>query len=232
MRYSTIRRVQRLVAILSFTAFIAIALLVARAVGYDIPVLNALLPPTLIPAVFNRQIVLISGHAGNDSGAVCTDAVGQTTVTEAAINAQVTELVAQRLRRGGADLLVFEEYDDRLAGLQADVLLSIHADSCIAVSGYKAVRYPQSQVAAAADRLVGCLDREYAKATGLPQHANTITHNMTEYHAFRVINPTTPAAILEIGFLGGDQALLTQQPERVAHGIAEGLICFLQPESE
>lgn len=232
MRYSTIHRIQRLVILVSLTALLGIALLVARVVGYNIPGLNALMPQTLVPGLFNRQIALISGHAGNDSGAVCSDAAGKPTITEAAVNAQVVELAAQQLRRGGADLLVLEEYDERLQGLKADVLLSVHADSCIKVSGYKAVRSPDSPIGATADRLVACLDREYAKATQLKPHTDTITHNMTEYHAFRAIDPLTPAAILEIGFLGGDQALLTQHPELVAQGIAQSIICFLQPASD
>ena len=60
----------------------------------------------------------------------------------------------------------------------------------------------------------------------------TITENMTEYHAFRKINPQTPAAILELGFLGGDHDLLVHQPERLARGVGDGLLCFLDPQSQ
>jgi N-acetylmuramoyl-L-alanine amidase len=67
----------------------------------------------------------------------------------------------------------------------------------------------------------------YPAVTGLTKHADTITHNMTEYHAFRKVAPTTPAAILELGFLGGDRELLTTEAERSAQGVAESVRCFL-----
>jgi hypothetical protein len=55
---------------------------------------------------------------------------------------------------------------------------------------------------------------------------------MTDYHAFRVIDRQTPAAIIEMGFLGGDQDLLVNHPEVAAKGIADSLLCFLQQENE
>lgn len=228
MRYKTLHRIQRLLMIIGSAALLAIFLLVARAGGYNVPVLNTLWPQTLVRALFHKQIALISGHAGNDSGAVCTDATGKTTVTEAEVNARVAELTAQNLRRAGADVVILEEFDTRLKGLYADLLLSIHADSCIEASGYKAARYQGSTIRSRVDQLIQCLDQHYAEVTGLQHHANTITHNMTEYHAFRVIDPTTPAAILELGFLGGDQTLLVDHPEVAAQGITESIICFMQ----
>ncbi len=228
MRYKTLHRIQRTLIIIGLAALLAIVLLLARAGGYNVPVLNTLWPQTLVRALFQKQIALISGHAGNDSGAVCTDASGNTTVTEAQVNAAVAEQTAQNLRRAGADVLILEEFDHRLNNLRADLLLSIHADSCIDASGYKAARYQNSIIGSRADQLIDCLDQHYAAVTGLKHHANTITHNMTEYHAFRVIDPTTPAVILELGFLGGDQALLVNHPEVAAQGITESIICFMQ----
>lgn len=105
-----------------------------------------------------------------------------------------------------------QEYDARLEGLQADVLLSLHADSCIEASGYKAAVSEERTTTAGDNRLLQCIDRYYVGATGLPAHPNSVTHDMTQYHAFRRIAPTTPAAILELGFLGGDNALLTRSP--------------------
>jgi N-acetylmuramoyl-L-alanine amidase len=214
--------------IIGFAALLAMALLVARVAGYNVPVLSTLLPQAFVRALFNKQIALISGHAGNDSGAVCIDAAGKTTITEAQVNAKVADLTAQNLRRAGADVLILEEFDPRLKGLHADLLLSIHADSCIDASGYKAARYQSSSISERVDQLIDCIDQHYAAVTGLKHHPNTITHNMTEYHAFRVIDPTTPAAILELGFLGGDQALLVNHPEVAAQGVTESIICFMQ----
>jgi len=53
---------------------------------------------------------------------------------------------------------------------------------------------------------------------------------MTAHHAFRKLDPQTPAAILELGFLGGDQELLTERPEVVAQGVVASLRCFLAGE--
>jgi len=52
---------------------------------------------------------------------------------------------------------------------------------------------------------------------------------MTQYHAWRKIAETTPAAIIEIGFLNGDRAFLTEHTDRVAAGIVKGIDCFLAP---
>jgi N-acetylmuramoyl-L-alanine amidase len=153
-------------------------------------------------------------------------------VTEAAINARVTGLAAERLRRAGADVMILDEYDPRLEGLRAAVLVSLHADSCIEASGFKAAVHAYSAIPAINDRLLTCIEQTYPAATGLPHHPNTVTHNMTEYHAFKRIDPLTPAAIIELGFLGGDQALLLNRPELAAKGVADGILCFLVGEEE
>ncbi|MBU6350934.1 MAG: N-acetylmuramoyl-L-alanine amidase [Chloroflexi bacterium] len=187
--------------------------------------------PGLVVAAWNRPVALISGHAGNDSGAVCTAADGTVTRTEAEINAAVAQRTAERLRRAGADVVVLDEYDERLQGLEAAVLVSLHADSCIDASGYKAAVHTYSVIPETNRRLLACIDAAYPAATGLAFHPNTVTHNMTEYHAFRRIAATTPAAILELGFLGGDGALLTEQPELPARGVSDAILCFLKAQS-
>ena len=50
---------------------------------------------------------------------------------------------------------------------------------------------------------------------------------MTDYHAFRLLAPGTPAIILETGFMYQDRSLLTQQPELPAQGVVDGILCFL-----
>jgi N-acetylmuramoyl-L-alanine amidase len=228
VRYRTLRVAQRLATVITLLTIVSIFLILARVVGYEVPLLNRLIPPGLVDAAFAKQVALISGHAGNDSGAVCTDDAGNVLVTEAQINADVSARVAQRLRRAGADVMLLEEFDPRLEGLQVDVMLSLHADSCIEASGYKAAAASNRALASVDARLVNCIDQAYPAVTGLPHHANTITHDMTNYHAFRTIDPQTPAAIIELGFLGGDQALLVNDPERVAQGVADSLLCFLE----
>lgn len=227
MRHHTLQSIQRYLVIISFLAVLGMGVVALRIAGYDLSIIPTWLPPGLLGVLFNRQIAIISGHAGNDSGAVCTDANGQTLVTEAATVAAIAEAVASQLRRGGAQVSILNEFDSRLDGLQADLLLSLHADSCIDASGYK---FAHSSNPALSPQLLtklsSCFDEHYAETTGLAPHPNTITHNMTDYHAFRKIAPQTPALILEVGFIGGDQSLLVEEPDRVARGITASIRCF------
>ena len=78
------------------------------------------------------------------------------------------------------------------------------------------------------DYLVGCLGARYAEATGIAFDASTITEDMTEYHAFKRVALSTPAAIIETGFMGGDWRVIGQQPDMAARGIADGIVCFLE----
>ena len=176
-----------------------------------------------IPARF--LIGIVSGHRGYDPGAVCDDGL-----TEADVNyAVAVEVVDLLTRRGGqADLL--DEFDERLTDYQADALISIHADSCniLGATGFKTARVTDSAIPEAEDKLVACLNREYATATGLTPHPGSITDGMTDYHAFNQIDPQTPGAIIETGFLLDDRALLAERPKIVARGIAAGILCFLE----
>ncbi len=232
MRHEAIERTQRIFVWVFFLAVIGIGAIAARTAGLDPTGADGLGRQGVNPGAWNKQVALISGHAGNDSGAVCEDANGAPTLQEADVNAAVARLAAERLRQAGADVLILEEYDPRLQGLRADVLLSLHADSCIDESGYKSSRYVGSTIPDVADRLVACVNGQYAATTGLSENVDTITEDMTEYHAFRRIDAETPAAILELGFLGGDGELLANQQELLAKGVADGVICFLDGRVE
>lgn len=225
MRRDALRRLQRIFHLIGFIALAGIVLILAQTFGigdlWDVR-------QGAVLAADEAAVILISGHAGHDSGAVCTDAGGATTLTEAEVNANVADLAAQQLRRAGVKVEVFEEYDPRLDGLKAGLMLSLHADSCINLSGYKAAYYAYSRIPTRGDRILACIDEKYAAATGLTKHPNTVTHNMTEYHAFRKIAPTTPAAILELGFLGGDGKLLTGHVAQAAKGVSNSVLCFLE----
>jgi len=174
------------------------------------------------------RVGIVVGHWKNDSGAVCPDGL-----EEVEINLDVAERTAGLLRRAGYKVDLLAEFDPQLANYEADVFLSIHADSCVnGVSGFKLARLPDSQVAAKTDRLVDAIYREYADVTGLDPHYNTITYDMRDYHAFHEISPETPGAIIEIGFMGEDRDILTRRSDLVARGIARGIIAYLQEERE
>ena len=79
-------------------------------------------------------------------------------------------------------------------------------------------------------RWLRALSSRYKRATGLRFHANTVTRDMTQYHAFGEIDPRTPAIIIETGFLYLDRVILTRRPQQVAQGITDGVLCFLRKE--
>jgi len=174
------------------------------------------------------RVGIVAGHWQNDSGAVCPDGL-----EEVEINLDVAERTVGLLRRAGYRVDLLAEFDPALEGYEADVFLSIHADSCVeGVSGFKIARLPDSRVAEKADRLVDALYREYADVTDLEPHVHTITYDMREYHAFHEISPETPGAIIEVGFMGEDRYLLTRRPDLAARGIARGIIAYLREERE
>jgi N-acetylmuramoyl-L-alanine amidase len=174
----------------------------------------------------STRIGIVAGHWKNDVGAVCPNGL-----KEVDINLDVAERVVLLLRQEGYDAEMLPEFSDRLNGYQAAALVSIHADACNVpeASGFKVARVSSSMVPVLEDRLVACLSEHYARATGLSFHRNSITFDMTEYHAFYEIEPQTPAAIIEIGFMDADSRLLTKRQDRVAQGIVDGLLCFLAP---
>jgi N-acetylmuramoyl-L-alanine amidase len=75
------------------------------------------------------------------------------------------------------------------------------------------------------------MNARYAAITGLQNHSGSITENMTDYHAFNVIDTSTPAAIIETGFLYLDRDLLVNHPDVVANGITAGILCFVRSEN-
>src|SRR5512137_2202425 len=58
------------------------------------------------------RIGIVAGHSGNDSGAVCSDALGGT--REVDINLNVASLVREKLVSQGYDVDLLAEFDPRL----------------------------------------------------------------------------------------------------------------------
>jgi N-acetylmuramoyl-L-alanine amidase len=167
------------------------------------------------------HIGIVAGHSGNDSGAVCPDGL-----TEAQVNRAVAEALARALRWRGATVDLLDEFDPQLDGYTADAFISIHADSCeVDRSGYK-VASPEYG-SEASQRLADCLWERYYTATGLTPDPNTVTNDMRRYHAFSEISPETPAAIIEIGYLRADRAIIAGRPDKAVKGILGGIECFL-----
>jgi len=212
-------------------------------------------PPTILTSDFNERLSLlltpqpadnfggvsnpdelrigiISGHWGSDPGAVCLNGV-----TENEVNLGIAIIVQQQLnaqRKYQVDLL--QEYDPRLNGYQGVLLVSIHNDSCVIsnemTTGFKIARSSEGKNPERAQRLADCMFDRYQKETNLPYHPGSITPDMTDYHAFREIDPNTAGVIIETGFLSNpvDYDLLTLHPEIVATGVVKGILCYLNNE--
>ncbi|NDJ63043.1 MAG: hypothetical protein GYB67_18130 [Chloroflexi bacterium] len=189
--------------------------------------------PTGLPTPNSlRRIGIVSGHRGpeNDPGAVCPDGL-----TEAEINLDVAQRVVSTLRGRGYTVDLLDEFDARLQNYQAEALVSIHANTCQDygefVSGFLiAAPGARTTVRSVDQLLVQCIAQRYHLVTGLQQREG-VTLDMTDYHSFREINPRTPAAILELGFMLGDREILTEAPDLLAQGITDGLLCFLEPSA-
>lgn len=174
------------------------------------------------------RIGIVAGHwGGEDSGAVCTD----TGLTEVEINLEVATLVKEKLAAEGFDVDLLEEFDDLLEGYEALALVSIHADTCQFIddnaTGFKVASALATSRPEKANRLLACIRSRYGDITGLRDHAGSVSPHMSSYHAFNEINAETTAVIIETGFMNLDRQLLTQQPDLIAEGIAQGVLCYI-----
>lgn len=185
--------------------------------------------PTATPPAMPR-IGIVSGHWGNDSGAVCPDGL-----TEAEVNLKIATLTMQDLMKENYQVDLLKEFDPLLMQYDARVLVSIHNDSCNYINddatGFKVAAAQSSAYPEKAARLTACLVDRYSRVTGLRFHYNSITQDMTGYHAFGEINSNTTAAIIETGFLNLDRQILTEKTDLIAQGVTEGILCFLRNEN-
>jgi len=179
-----------------------------------------------------QHIGIVAGHSGNDPGAVCPAELGG--IREVDVNLDIAERVRTLLVAEGYDVDLLTEFDALLNDYRSLALVSIHADSCLYINdqatGFKVAAAMSTQYPERALRLTSCLQSRYAAATNLRYHANSVTPDMTSYHAFSEINPNTPAAIIEVGFLNLDWEFLTKKPDLAAQGIAQGILCYVRNE--
>jgi N-acetylmuramoyl-L-alanine amidase len=181
------------------------------------------------------RIGIVAGHAGNDSGAICRDGNGNVSLTEADVNMNIASRVQKTLTDEGYQVDLLNEFDTRLNGYRAVALVSIHNDSCDYINdeatGFKVAAALNTHDTNRATRLTECLRDRYENVTGLHYHAGSITNDMRGYHAFSEIDPNTIAAIIETGFLNIDQNLLVKETDKVAYGVAQGILCFVRNEN-
>ena len=197
-----------------------------RSAGLSAPISKPVPPKPVIQRLAQSpaplRIGIISGHRNSDSGAVCEDGL-----TEADVNYNIARNVADKLQSFGIRTWLMDEFDERLYGFSGTALISIHADSCEYyhddATGYKiAASYMTDSTL-----LLDCVNDIYGEVTKLPFHANTVTPDMADYHAFREIGIGTPAIIIETGFMNLDREFLTQGAELPSGAITEGILCYI-----
>ena len=194
--------------------------------------------PTPLPTETREvRIGVVAGHSGPpqdpsfaiDPGATCPDGL-----TELSVNEAVARKVVAALQREGYTVDLMQEFDPRLEGYQADVLVSIHSNDCsdygVAGTGFAVAAASSRQTTRGEDEyLSNCLINQYGATTGLSHHEG-LTYDMTEYHTFSEVTVDTPTAIIELGFLRNDRAMLTEQQDLLAQGVSNGIRCFLRPD--
>ncbi len=186
----------------------------------------ALTPTAEAPTSF--RIGIVAGHKGKtgDPGAVCADGL-----TEASVNLDIAQRVQAGLQASGFQVDLLDEFDSRLSDYDALALVSIHNDSCEyindAATGFKVAGAVNTGVRDKSEHLVACLSDRYARRTGLKFHTHSVTPDMTNYHTFYEVKPSTPVAIIETGFLNLDRKILTEEPFKVAQGVIEGILCYV-----
>lgn len=168
------------------------------------------------------RVGIIAGHRNHDSGAVCADGL-----TEAKVNEDIAVKVVGRLQSRGIATDLLDEFDPRLDGYLATGLLSIHADSCDYINDLATGFKLSGSSYTDSSGLSICVENAYRQATQMNYHANTITPDMTDYHAFRKVARGVPAVILEVGFMNLDREWLTQRTDALADAIADGILCYL-----
>jgi N-acetylmuramoyl-L-alanine amidase len=156
--------------------------------------------------------------------------------TELQLNLDFARRTAALLEAAGVqvDLLPATVPD----GYRADAFVAIHADGNFArrMRGYKVAPPWRSGVAWTDAVLAAQIQAAYSTATGLPRDPE-VTDNMRGYYAINGwmgtesrISDQTPGAVIETGFMtsAADRVLLFDQPDRVAAGLADGILAFLQ----
>lgn len=174
----------------------------------------------------------LSGLARNGAGATSAGYNERDTVKT------ITELVAKILEAQGISVDILPATIP--PGYEADAFVSIHADGNpdSSIRGFKHAG-PRRDYSGRSEALVSELYKTYAESTNLPIDPS-VSRRMTAYYAFNwaryehAVHPFTPSAIVETGFLTNpiDRDFLLNQPERVAAGIATGIINFLEKDSD
>ena len=201
----------------------------------------AAIPPSLAPSTAAAAPkVNVAIQAGHWKSAELPEPLAQLRTSTGAYGggrteSQVTLDIAQRVARilRGKGLAVEVLPATIPTGYKADLFISLHADgnNSAGPRGYKVSTRWRSEVAALDALLVQSIEEGYGAVTKMPQDGS-ITRAMRGYYAYSTyrgeeyrLGETTPAAILEMGFMSNptDRAIMFDNPDLVARGVVAGV---------
>ena len=149
-------------------------------------------------------------------------------VHEWAIDLDVAQRVAVLLRAAGIEAEVLPAWFP--AGYAADAFVSLHVNGSPNPDhrGFFAERAEDSVIPAVEDRLVRLINSVYGEATGIP-YIYRPTRDSRRYYGYYRVTGSTPAVLVEMGFLTNDtdRAFLTGSPQTAAQALATAIRRFL-----
>lgn len=156
-------------------------------------------------------------------------------------NYSITQAAAANLRAEGVHVDVLPATVP--PGYRADAFVAVHADQDMGehARGYKVAPSAVSQAKSDSRLLASEIGTGYITQTGLPPdiRPEAITADMRYYFAFNwryykyAIAPTTPAAIVELGFITdeADRDVLFGHPDVAGQALASGIMRFLENQA-
>ena len=188
--------------------------------------------PTLLPNDQSR-IGIVAGHWGFDTGHVCGNELNN--VQEVDVNLRVATMVRNILVKAGYTVDLLHEFDPSLSDYTGLALLAIHNDTCDFInesaSGFKVSSTAHVSYPAEAKKFNDCLVDRYQRNTDLPFRGSTISSDSDMFYAYNMINNYMTASVIETGYLNLDYRFLTEKTEKVAQGLAEGILCYINNET-
>ncbi|MBM7631295.1 SH3 domain-containing protein [Geomicrobium sediminis] len=174
-----------------------------------------------------RTIVVDAGHGGRDSGATGNGLVEKT------INLQVSRELANRLERGGANVIMTRSNDTfielveraRIANrASADLFISVHANAFPAATARGAETFYHPNDGPDSRRLATALQNRLVRDTGM-------VHRRVDPANFSVLrNTNMTASLIELGFVtnAGDASIMRQPgyPARAGEALYQGVLDF------
>ena len=179
-----------------------------------------------------KIIGIVPGHYGFDSGELCGAAYNF--VKESDVNLRIAVMVRDDLLKAGYSVDLMNEFDPQLADYTGLALVTIHADSCseeTQPSGFHVTTIGHNTYPAESKRLKECLADRYRKNTELPYLGNALSFDNPNLYSFDSVNDYTTIAAIHPGYLSGDYHYLSENMDLVAHGIANGIICYVENET-